>query len=423
MDLKSNRDYMITNRNLNTMFKPNNMPGKFTTSSGVNNDAGVNVLNGKFNHHTAIVFDIIYDQIYRIFNQIEGVDYIASSLTRLLSANDGKRKNYFTKFLTDRKLDFLLKVGKLLVTSKSVESIPFNNSMRDFLLNTAPDIIDNAFPLEFSLQYRSLLESKCEQNGNFDKVINLFKTYNLEKHFFIYLLNNIFYGKLPSWDESTFPMKIKLDSIFDNDERSIYILKNWFKQSTNLKFSMTYPVTCFSHHFDESKYMPKKLTLQTYMDSLPGVTPIPQILYDKSNMSIEISLANKFMAYFAHDAKLCVRTYVPSSLYKLNNNAFFIGKNILNNNFYNKTDGYQNRKYYKIDELFNFLNLPVKDGNNNCNNSHRRKTILKSLDQLDSCSIIKINKLNSQRVELSDVWNITSRQEEDYSRDCIEQEI
>jgi len=417
MDLSSTRDFMITNKNLNTMFKPNNIKGQYTTSTGINNDAGISILNGKFNHHTAIVFDIIYDKMYRMFNQMEGMDYIAGSLTKQLSSNDGKRKTYFTKLLTDRKLDFYLKLRTLLNYSKEVNTILYNKRTRDFLLNAAPDIVDNAFPLDLSLRYRHLLERQCEIDGNFDSVINLFETFNLEKQFYRYLLTHIFYGKSPSYNES-FPLEINLNSIFDDKERSVYILKDWFNLASELTFNMTYPVTCMSHCFDETKFIPKKLILQSFMDSLPAIQPIPIVDYNKAQMNVTISLTNKFMVYFAHDAKLCVHTYVPSSLYKLNNTAFFIGKSILNNNFYSKGNGYQNKLYYKIDELFNILNLPVKDANNS-NNSHRKKSIFKALDQLNDSKIIKINNMTSERVKIDKVWSISDRREEA----CIEEVI
>jgi hypothetical protein len=411
MDLTLTRDYMITNKNLNTMLKPNNISGQYTKSIGMNSDAGISILNGKFNHHMAIVFDIIYDRMYRMFNQLDGMNYIAGSLTKLLSSNDGKRKKYFTKLLTERKLEFLEKIEKLILYSNKAEHVPYNTNMKNYLLNSAPDIIDNAFPMDFSLSFRNLLETKCALDENFDEVLKLIKKQNFGDRFFIYLLRNIFYGKLPSIVNpgELFLLEIKLNSIFDNDERSIYVIKDWFQKAQELKFNMTYPVTCMSHCFDETKYIPKKLILQSYMMPLQQVNPITDVKFKKSSMSIVLPLTNKFMAYFAHDAKLCVRTYVPSKLYEMNNNAFFIGKNLVNNNFYRKKGGYQNRLNYRIDELFDFLNLPLRDTNQN--NTHRRKAIFKALDQLEGNSIIGIDKMNSERIKLSKVWNLTNMPE------------
>ena len=59
MPPRSTREFMITNRSLNTMFRPNSSNGEYTTSIGINTDAGIRIRNGKFNHHMAIVFDII----------------------------------------------------------------------------------------------------------------------------------------------------------------------------------------------------------------------------------------------------------------------------------------------------------------------------------------------------------------------------
>ena len=409
MEFKPTREFMITNRNLNTMIKPNNIEGQYTVSGGRNTDAGVQVNDGKINHHTSMVLDIIYDNMYRMFNEIDEMNFIASSLTKLLASNDGKRQDYFKTLITDTKLDFYLKVLQIgsyyMNLKKDGISMPFTKDTRDFLLHGCPYIIENAFPPEFYIPYRAALESKCEKEGNLNEPMDLLVSYEFEKKFFTHILEKIFYGKLPSYNG--FKLNINLNSIFENNERSIYVLKKWFNDANSLKLAMTYPITCFSDSLKDSKYLPKKLFVKSYMLAIPNVSPIVSS-FDKSKMEIDVSLANKFMAFFAHDAKMCVGTYVPSSLYTLNSNAYFIGKAILNTSYYNKkTRKYANKLNYKLRDMFKVLNLPEKDSNNG-NNSHRRKAIFKALRQLDAKGIIKINKMNSERIQLNYVWNIAN---------------
>jgi hypothetical protein len=402
MDLETKRSFMITNRNLNSMIKPNIVYGKYTVSSGMNTDAGIGLIDGKVNHHTSMILDVIYDHMYRMFNELGGMNYVVSSLTKLLASNDGKRHDYFTKLLTDKKIDFynkILKLGQYFMHCKNNDlEFRSDSETRDLLLNGCPDIIENAFGPEFSIPYRSALEAGDSLEGP----LQLLNDFNFERQFFTYILSNIFYGKYPQWNN--FHLKIDLRSVFDNNERTIYVLKKWFEENNNLKLNMTYPVTCFADIRNGEKYLPKKLFLKSVMMPLVGVKPISSEC-DKS-MTVDLSLANKFMVYFAHDAKMCVRTYVPSSLYTLNNNAYFIGKSILNNTYYSKRQkAYTTKLNYTLGDMFEYLNLPEKDINNG-NNSHRRKAIFKALRQLDDLDIIKIDKMNSQRIVLKSVWNI-----------------
>ena len=339
MDSTAKRDFMITNKSLNTMLKPNGVNGRFTISSGTNYDFGIKVIDGKLNHHMAIVFDIVYDHMYRLFNQMDGSNFIISSLTQLLSKNNVLRTEYFKTFLSNTKLEFYNEVLQLLQYSTEVDSIPFDPDIRDDLLNKAPDIINNAFPLNFKIPFKKFLRDDCEIEGNLDRAIDLLKNYNFERSFFLYLLEKMFYGKLPSLEG--FNLSINLEDIFENDERSVYILKKWFKNIQHLKLSLIYPITCFRDFPNSDQHIPRKLFLQNYMFALPEINPIGKVDFKKSKMTASISLSNKFMVFFAHDAKLCNRTYVPSSLYKLGSNSFFIGKNLLNNYYYNK-----NKKLY-----------------------------------------------------------------------------
>jgi hypothetical protein len=384
------------------MIKPNIVYGEYTVSSGMNTDAGIALIDGKVNHHTAMVLDVIYDHMYRMFNEIEGMNFIASSLTKLLANNDGKRHDYFTKLFTDKKIEFYNKVIKLgqyfLHCKKNDLSIPTDATTRNILLNGSPDIIENAFGPEFSIPYRSALET----GESLEKPLQLLNDFNFERQFFMYILNNIFYGKYPQWNN--FHLKIDLRSIFDDNERTIYVIKKWFEDNNNLKLTMTYPVTCFADIRKEDNYLPKKLFLKSIMMPLVNVKPITSEC--SKNMIIDLSLINKFMVFFAHDAKMCVGTYIPSSLYTLNSNAYFIGKSILNNTYYNKRKkAYTTKLNYTLSDMFEYLNLPEKDINNG-NNSHRRKSIFKALKQLDDINIIKIDKMNSQRIVLKSVWNI-----------------
>jgi hypothetical protein len=385
------------------MFKPNSSNGEYTTSVGVNTDAGIRIRDGKFNHHMAIVFDIIYDHLYRMFNEVKGMNYIASSLTKLLSSNDGRRHKFFRKLLSDKKLNFYLRTMDICKSSEKLTTIPYNSTTRDYLLNECPDFIDSAYPAEFSLQYRHALENQCEKDGNFDYVINLFKEYSLEERFFKYILENIFYGKIPSWNN--FSLNINLNSIFKNNERSPYIMKKWFKDANQLSFDMTYPVTCISDHFEDRSYLPRKLFLTSFMFAIPGVSPCLN-KFDKSNMSINISLYNTFMTFFAHDAKLCVKTYIPSILYSAKSNAFFIGKGILNNTFYNKkSKAFKTKLNYTFNGLYKYLNLSNKD--NVRNSTYRKKAIYKALNQLHDLGVISVDRITAENVLLNDVWHIS----------------
>jgi hypothetical protein len=417
MKLESTRDFMVTNQSINTMLKPNNVNGEFTTSVGRNTDAGVRINNGHFNHQMAIVLDIIYDHMYRMFNEMENTSYIFSSLSTRLTHNDGLRKQYFTKLLTNKKLDFYNRVMGIIKASENLSRVPFNRETRNYLLNTCPDLIDYGFPPEFALSYRSDLEMNCEKRGSFDGVVQLLKENRFDQVFFQYLLQNIFYGKMPSWNG--FSLDISLNSIFKDKERTIYVLKDWFEESNRLNFSMTYPVTCFSDHFSEDpKYVPKRLFLMPYMFPVSTVNPC-RCKYDKATSIVNVSLINKFMVFFAHDAKLCVKTYVPSSLYKLNSNAFFIGKNILNNiRHERKLKKYANRLNYTMDDFFRFLNLKTKNIGNNT--THKKKAIIKALKQLDGASIIQIDKMSGDDIKLKKVWNIEDRIiDEPLEEDCI----
>lgn len=409
-EIKSTRSFMITNTNLNSIFKPNYKSDKFTKTVGSTNfDSAIQITNGKLNHHRAMIFDIIFDKMYRMFNQKENFNFIHSSISRLLSGNDPLRQHYFKKFLTDSKMDFFYKVKSLI--NLSIENpdmnIPYNQSIRNFLLNGASDIIDNAFPIEFVILYRNELERECEKTNSFNKVISLLIEYQFEKNFYLYLLENIFDNKMSSW---TYQLDIKLSEIFLNDERSIYHLKSWFLESEFLELNMTYPITCFADP-DSDKYVPKKLYLKNIMHPLESITPIQNVNFDKSSMTISFNLRNHFMAFLAHDARMCVGTFIPSYLYKLKSSAFFLGKNILNTSYYDRIEKkYKNKMKYNMNQLFNYLNLSDKDHSSN-NSSHRRKMIYKSLQELADMTLIGIDKLTDKELVLNKVWNISDLKE------------
>lgn len=396
MNIK-NREFMITNRNLNAMFKPNHTNGEFTRSIGVQNDAGMKIIGGKFNHQTAMIFDIIYDHMFRMFNQIEGQSYITGSLSKIFT-NEDKKHTYFKNLLTDRKLEFYFEVNRFMKFANNFDgNIPFDKHIAE-ILNSNNDIIRKAFPLEFGIAYRQELEN----NGSLDKVFNLLKEYNFESRFFQYILTQTFYGKIPSWNN--FSLDLNLKDIFVNDERTPYVLKNFFDNSKDLALSMSYPVTCFADHYEGTK-IPKRIYTKQIMCALEHVLPFYGLKIDKSSISVKISLRNKFMAFFAHDAKLCAKTFIPSNLYSMNSNAFFIGKQIINNWYYSsKKKCYKYKLYYSTSELFDILNLPKSDTNGN--STHRKKAIIKALNQLNDCNIIQIEKLTSQGVVLKDVWKM-----------------
>lgn len=417
MDIDSTRRIMITNRNVNSIIKPNIVYGKYSISSGMNTDGGIGILNGKINHHTAMILDIIYDHLYRMFNVNDEMHFIESSLKSMLYNNDGKRYDYFKTLITDKKLDFytrVLQIGKYFIDCQnSGTCVPYTKSNADFLLNDCPHVIENAFGPEFSIPYKAALESQCEHDQTLDKALELLRDFKFERSFFKYLLNNIFYGKYPQWNN--FHLKINLNSIFENNERTVYVIKDWLQKANDLKINMTYPVTCFS---DQGKGLPKKLFLKSYMMPIVNVSPI-QSICDK-NMIADISLSNKFMVFFAHDAKMCVVKYMPSALYSLNSNAYFLGKAILNNTYYSKYEkGYINKMNYSMGEMFEYLNLPEKD-NINGNSSYRKKAIFKALKQLDDKNIIKISKITSDRIKLNYVWSIKDMPKEE---SCIDEDI
>jgi len=408
---------MITNRHLNSMIKPNIVYGEYTVSNGVNTDAGIGLISGKVNHHTAMVLDIIYDHMYRMFNATDNTDFIESSLTHMLATNEGKRHDYLTKLITDKKLDFYTKVIKLgqyfEQCRKNDVSVPYDERKKDLLLNGSPEIIENAFGPEFSIPYNYSLEYKCEKEGTLDEPLTLLNEFKFERQFFMYLLNNIFYGKYPQWN--TFQLKINLHRIFNKNERTVYVLKQWFEEANDLVINMTYPATCISE--PPYKGLPKKLFLKPYMMPLIKVKPIASEC--GKHMNINVSLINKFMVFFAHDAKMCIGSYMPSLLYTLNSNAYFIGKAILNNTYYSKTKKkYTNKLDYTLAEIFDFLNLPEKDTTNG-NSSYRKKAIFKALRQLNDKNIIKIDKMTSDKIKLNYVWSIGEDQGEDPINDDI----
>jgi hypothetical protein len=334
----------------------------------------------------------------------------------MLCKNEGKRADYFIKLISDKKLEFytnVMKIGKYFEQcQRDGISVPYDENLKSILHDGSQHVIENAFGPEFFIPYRAALQSNCPKDGTLDEPLKLLREFKFERQFFMYLLDNIFYGKYPQWNN--YHLKIRLHSIFERKERTVYVLKKWFQDANELKINMTYPVTCFS---DQGRGVPKKPFVKSYMMPIVGVSPMISEC-DKA-MVADVSLANKFMVFFAHDAKLCVGTYVPSSLYTLNSNAYFIGKAILNNNYYNKeTKSYVNKMVYSISDMFDFLNLPEKDVNNG-NNSHRRKSIFKALTQLDNMHIIKIDKLNSERVKLNYVWNIQDTLEDKYPEDSF----
>lgn len=386
------KQIMITNTNVNSMLKPNNNPGQYTTSVGQYTDSGIIVKEGRLNHQTAMIFDVVYDRIYRMLNQVPNSDdYVSTTL-------NGNHEDDI-KLLNQKKLEFYEKIIKLLKYAKD-NSILYNTTLKKDLFYAPKDLIDNAFPMDFSLRYRDELENRVESMGNFDEIINLFKTYNLNKYFFEYLLNVIFYGKIPSWEN--FRLRINLNSIFENKERSIYALKQWFLDSTDILLSMTYPITCFSGARSDFRSRVSR------MFPIESMNPFINVEYDKSTTEISISLRNQFMALFAHDAKMCIHKFMPTKLYKMNSNAFFLGKHFLNNIYYDSRKKiYRSKLNYKIDDLFGMLNLPLKDINNS-NNTYRRKSINKAIVMLNDNHIINVSKLNSERLILNGVWNINN---------------
>ena len=241
-------------------------------------------------------------------------------------------------------------------------------------------------------------------NNNFDEFVKLIKFNNFEVAYFIDILKKIFYAKLPSFND--FNINIDLSQIFKNGERTPYVLKKFFEESKNLSLSMTYPVTCFADNFEKpSPTVPKQLFPKTYMFAIENVEPLLNLKTDKSSMEISISMKNKFMVFFAHDAKLCVRTYIPSKLYSMTTNSFFIGKHIFNSSYYSKKEKkYVNKLYYNMKEFLKVLN--IKDDNNTGNISHKKRSIVKSLNRLHDSKVININKLTSEGVKLSSVWTI-----------------
>ena len=383
---------LITNPTLNSMIKPNMTPNEYTMSTGQYTDAGMKMINGHLNHQQSMLFDIVYDRIYRLLNEIPNSDDYVS--TNLKVGKEHIDENL--KLLNKKKLDFLQKVKFLLKHAQEIESIPYNTLLRNEFLYAPKDLIDQAFPLDFSLTYRHDLEFNAEKRGNFDAIIKLFRDYDINKQFFEYLLNTVFYGKMPYFNQQT--LNIQLNSIFENKERSVYLLKKWFMEAKDLEFAMTYPATCFLGSKPETK--------STYMFPIERVKPFSNIQYDKSNMEISFSLRNHFMALFSHDAKMCVHKFIPSRLYKMNSNEFFLGKSLLNSVYYNsKKKVYRSKSKYSMDELLGLLNLPVKDLNHG-NNTHRRKAVHKALGRLSENRIINIDKLNSERLLLNGVWNI-----------------
>lgn len=392
--MEETKEVLITNPTLNSMIKPNMSNSKFTMSTGQYTDAGMRLINGHLNHQQAMLFDVVYDRIYKLINEIPNSDdYVATSLKM-----DKDHKDENLKLLNKKKLDFFQKVNFLLKHAKENGSIPYNTVLRNDFLYAPKDIIDDAFPLEFGFSYRHELEFKAEKRGNFDEIIQLFRNYDINKHFFAYLLTMVFYGKMPHFNNHT--LHIPLDSVFEDKERSVYLLKKWFMEAKNLEFAMTYPATCFLGGKLESRIK------STYMFPIERVKPFSDVHYDKSNMEISFSLRNHFMALFSHDAKMCVHKFIPSRLYKMNSNEFFLGKNLLNNVYYHsRKKVYRSKSKYCMNELLGLLNLPVKDLNHG-NNTHRRKAVHKALGRLNDNRIINIDKLNSDRLLLNSVWNI-----------------
>jgi hypothetical protein len=214
----------------------------------------------------------------------------------------------------------------------------------------------------------------------------------------MYLLGVVFYGKNPYFND--YRLHIPLDSVFEDKERSVYLLKKWFFEAENLNLDLTYPSTCFTG--DKPEFLQKGTTMFPLIDEYP----FQDMGYDKSNMMIFFSLRNHFMSLFAHDAKMCVHKFTPSRLYKMNSNEFFLGKNLLNNIYYDsKKKIYRNKSNYTMNNLLELLNLPVRDLNHG-NNTHRRKAVHKALGRLSDNRLINIDKLNSERLVLNGVWNI-----------------
>lgn len=401
MDIEAKK-VMITNTNLNGMLKPNNNPNEYTISVGQYTEPGILVKEGNINHHQAMIFDIVYDRIYRMLNEIPNSDDFFGGNLKYSKAYEEEN----LKLLNKKKLDFLNKVVQLLSIVRDGESLPYNSILKNDLLYAPKDIIDDAFPLIFGLTYRNDLEFKAQERGNFNVIIDLLRKYDIKKYFFEYLLNVIFYGKSPNWDNNR--LTINLNSIFDNKERSVYLIKQWFLESEELMFSMTYPITCFFGKKPDYK------SKGTYMFPIQSAKPFNDIKYAKSKMEISFSLRNHFMSLFAHDAKIGVHKFIPTKLYKMNSNEFFLGKNLLNNVYYNsRKKVYQSKLNYRMEEMFMMLNLPWRDLNN-CNNTYRRKAIHKAIGRLHDNHIINISKLTSERLILNGVWNINGNK-------CIQQ--
>lgn len=407
MELKSSRSFMITNRGLNGIIKPNFNMGELNKNQDSYNDAAISILDGKINHQTAIVFDIIFDRMYRLFNENEDYEYIHSSLKKLLDRDISKKHFYFQKYITNLKMDFYYKVKGLinLLTKNPGTILHYNDETLEFLLKAGSDIIDNAFPIEFSFIYKNLLRKISESKTSFNEVIILLNAFEFEKSFFLYLLKSIFNTRIPGW---TFRLDIKLDEIFENNERSIYNIKQWFIDAQSLKLNMIFPLTCFYNSLELYQTAPKQLFFRTISHPLFDTQPIQDVSYNKSASTISLNLRNNFMLFYSHDARMCSGTYIPSSLYKMNSNTFFIGKGIINHTYYNsKEKAYKNKLKYTMNEIYSMLNLTAKDLTGN-NASHRRKAAFKSLEKLNEENIIDIDRLTSERVLLNSVWNIAT---------------
>jgi len=406
MNIESNRSIMITNSNLNNIFKPNYKIGKVYTNKNSMNDSIFNLFGGKLNHHTAIVFDIIYDKMYRMFNENDDSGYIHSSLKKRLDTNLADKHYYFQKFLTNLKLDFYVKVNNMLrdMSEKPDTIFYYSQDLSNFFRLGAKDFIENAFSIEFYCVYNNMLDQLDVSKSPFNHLLQLLKSHNFGSKFFEYLLKSIFKSRISGgWTDELF---IDLESIFDNNERSVYLIKQWFLNCSDLSFNMAYPIKCFYNTIEDFKSIPKQLYYTNVAFPLEDIKPIQNVVFNKSSMSLSINLRNFFMVLFGHDARMCIGSYIPSSLYEMSSNSFFIGKGILNKNYYNKKEKiYKNKLIYTTTELFSMINLNSNDVTGR-NTSHKRKSLNQALSRLDDEGIIKIDRVNSERLILSKVWNV-----------------
>ena len=154
------------------------------------------------------------------------------------------------------------------------------------------------------------------------------------------------------------------------------------------------------------------IVLFIIMSSFGGMQPKSTFYFPNGPSGYEWQLSGK--GYCGVDEAYCIvyRSKGVNSYgnytYTVNmsSNSFFIGKGILNKNYYNKKEKiYKNKLIYTTTELFSMINLNSNDVTGR-NTSHKRKSLNQALSRLDDEGIIKIDRVNSERLILSKVWNV-----------------